>query len=244
MDAFWSLLAGFGVALQPANLLFALIGCVIGTAVGVLPGIGPDRRHRDPFPADLQARPDRRHHHAVGDLLRRHVRRHHHQRPDERARRGRLRGRPPSTATDGEERARRRGPRHRRDRLLHRRHGGDHRARRRGAAARRGRPRIRAARILRASWSRARPGRRAFERRPPRRAHQRAPRTSRSRSPAPTSSRARPGFTFGSLDLLDGISFVPVIMGLYGVAEILANLDRPTAPSRRRRSADATRGRM
>ena len=41
MDAFWSLLAGFGVALRPANLLFALVGSVIGTAVGVLPGIGP-----------------------------------------------------------------------------------------------------------------------------------------------------------------------------------------------------------
>jgi putative tricarboxylic transport membrane protein len=41
MEAFSSLAAGFGTALSPANLLFALIGCVIGTAVGVLPGIGP-----------------------------------------------------------------------------------------------------------------------------------------------------------------------------------------------------------
>jgi putative tricarboxylic transport membrane protein len=32
---------GFGVALTFDNLLFALIGCVIGTAIGVLPGIGP-----------------------------------------------------------------------------------------------------------------------------------------------------------------------------------------------------------
>ena len=29
------------VALQPMNLLFALIGVLLGTAVGVLPGIGP-----------------------------------------------------------------------------------------------------------------------------------------------------------------------------------------------------------
>jgi putative tricarboxylic transport membrane protein len=36
---FW--LAGLGVALMPANLLFAFIGCVIGTLVGVLPGLGP-----------------------------------------------------------------------------------------------------------------------------------------------------------------------------------------------------------
>jgi putative tricarboxylic transport membrane protein len=32
---------GFAVALQPHNLALALLGCVIGTAIGVLPGIGP-----------------------------------------------------------------------------------------------------------------------------------------------------------------------------------------------------------
>ncbi|WP_135466437.1 tripartite tricarboxylate transporter permease [Crenalkalicoccus roseus] len=32
---------GFSVALSFENLLFALIGCLIGTAIGVLPGIGP-----------------------------------------------------------------------------------------------------------------------------------------------------------------------------------------------------------
>jgi putative tricarboxylic transport membrane protein len=41
MDTLNQLLAGFGVALQPMNLLWALIGCAVGTAVGVLPGIGP-----------------------------------------------------------------------------------------------------------------------------------------------------------------------------------------------------------
>jgi putative tricarboxylic transport membrane protein len=35
-----------------------------------------------------------------------------------------------------------------------------------------------------------------------------------------------PRLTFGNIDLLDGISFVPVIMGLYGVTEILTSLDR------------------
>jgi putative tricarboxylic transport membrane protein len=35
------LLAGFGTALQPVNLAFAFIGCVLGMLVGVLPGIGP-----------------------------------------------------------------------------------------------------------------------------------------------------------------------------------------------------------
>src|SRR5688572_4582721 len=41
MDALVSLLNGLAVALQPINLLYALIGVLLGTAVGVLPGIGP-----------------------------------------------------------------------------------------------------------------------------------------------------------------------------------------------------------
>jgi putative tricarboxylic transport membrane protein len=36
-----SLLHGFSVALQPANLWYAFLGCLVGTLVGVLPGIGP-----------------------------------------------------------------------------------------------------------------------------------------------------------------------------------------------------------
>jgi putative tricarboxylic transport membrane protein len=32
---------GFAVALTPQNLLWALVGCTLGTAVGVLPGVGP-----------------------------------------------------------------------------------------------------------------------------------------------------------------------------------------------------------
>jgi putative tricarboxylic transport membrane protein len=41
MDAFTALGQGFLVALEPSKLLFALIGVFLGTAVGVLPGIGP-----------------------------------------------------------------------------------------------------------------------------------------------------------------------------------------------------------
>jgi putative tricarboxylic transport membrane protein len=41
MDALSSLALGLTVALQPMNLLYALIGVLLGTAVGVLPGIGP-----------------------------------------------------------------------------------------------------------------------------------------------------------------------------------------------------------
>jgi putative tricarboxylic transport membrane protein len=41
LDVLASLMQGFAVALTPANLMWALIGVTLGTAVGVLPGIGP-----------------------------------------------------------------------------------------------------------------------------------------------------------------------------------------------------------
>jgi putative tricarboxylic transport membrane protein len=41
MDTFTALGQGFVVALAPAKLLYALVGVFLGTAVGVLPGIGP-----------------------------------------------------------------------------------------------------------------------------------------------------------------------------------------------------------
>jgi putative tricarboxylic transport membrane protein len=41
MATFDSLMLGFSVAFQPAVLWYAFLGCVIGTLVGVLPGIGP-----------------------------------------------------------------------------------------------------------------------------------------------------------------------------------------------------------
>ena len=41
MDIWNQLLQGFATAATPINLLWALLGCTIGTAVGVLPGIGP-----------------------------------------------------------------------------------------------------------------------------------------------------------------------------------------------------------
>jgi putative tricarboxylic transport membrane protein len=41
MDTLQGLLNGFSVALSGTNILFAFLGCVLGTAVGVLPGLGP-----------------------------------------------------------------------------------------------------------------------------------------------------------------------------------------------------------
>lgn len=38
LDYLWT---GFGVALQPINLLYALVGCFLGTIIGALPAIGP-----------------------------------------------------------------------------------------------------------------------------------------------------------------------------------------------------------
>ena len=41
MDLISNLALGFGVAFTPINLLYALVGCILGTLIGVLPGIGP-----------------------------------------------------------------------------------------------------------------------------------------------------------------------------------------------------------
>ena len=41
MSLFHNLAIGFGVALTPTNLLYCFIGVVLGTLIGVLPGIGP-----------------------------------------------------------------------------------------------------------------------------------------------------------------------------------------------------------
>ena len=41
MEAIQNLLMGFAVALTPQNLTFAFLGSVLGTLIGVLPGVGP-----------------------------------------------------------------------------------------------------------------------------------------------------------------------------------------------------------
>jgi putative tricarboxylic transport membrane protein len=41
MDILELLLAGFATAATPVNLMWAFVGCAIGTAIGVLPGLGP-----------------------------------------------------------------------------------------------------------------------------------------------------------------------------------------------------------
>jgi putative tricarboxylic transport membrane protein len=41
MDIFSGLLSGFQVVLQPINFLYCFVGVLVGTLIGVLPGIGP-----------------------------------------------------------------------------------------------------------------------------------------------------------------------------------------------------------
>jgi putative tricarboxylic transport membrane protein len=41
MELLDNLALGFGIAVTPFNLLYAFVGCVVGTLIGVLPGIGP-----------------------------------------------------------------------------------------------------------------------------------------------------------------------------------------------------------
>jgi putative tricarboxylic transport membrane protein len=41
MDILGHLAAGFATAATPLNLLWAFVGCALGTAIGVLPGLGP-----------------------------------------------------------------------------------------------------------------------------------------------------------------------------------------------------------
>src|SRR6187397_3561224 len=41
MELLGDLGLGFATALSPYNLLYCFVGCLLGTAVGVLPGLGP-----------------------------------------------------------------------------------------------------------------------------------------------------------------------------------------------------------
>jgi hypothetical protein len=117
-----SLLLGFSVALQPDVLWYAFLGCLVGTIVGVLPGIGPLSGISILLPGDLRAR-----HHEVGrdagrHLLRLAIRRLDHVDPDADPGRGRLGHDLHRRLRHGAERPRGRGPVHCRGRLL----GGGH----------------------------------------------------------------------------------------------------------------------
>ena len=75
MDNFNWLLQGFAEAATPMNLMYAVIGVLLGTAVGVLPGIGPAMTVALLLPITYNVPRQRGVHHVRRHLLRRHVRR-------------------------------------------------------------------------------------------------------------------------------------------------------------------------
>ena len=58
MDLLHNLALGFGVALAPVNLLYCFLGVFIGTLVGVLPGIGPVAAMSLLLPVTFNATPE------------------------------------------------------------------------------------------------------------------------------------------------------------------------------------------
>src|SRR3990172_3320852 len=58
MELLQALGVGFSVALQPVNLLYCFAGVFIGTLIGVLPGIGPVGAMSLLFPVTFQATPE------------------------------------------------------------------------------------------------------------------------------------------------------------------------------------------
>ena len=57
MDIFSQLITGFAVAVQPVNLFYCFLGCLIGTLVGVLPGLGPTAAMALLLPATFHVAP-------------------------------------------------------------------------------------------------------------------------------------------------------------------------------------------
>lgn len=56
--AFGDLANGFAGALSPENLLAALLGCILGTVIGILPGIGPSTTVALLIPIAFSVKPD------------------------------------------------------------------------------------------------------------------------------------------------------------------------------------------
>ncbi len=91
MDTLASLWQGFQIAFLPTNLALCFMGALLGTLIGVLPGIGPVATISILIPITMEAPVS-----AIimlrGDLLRSHVRWFHHLHSRESSRRSRIRG--------------------------------------------------------------------------------------------------------------------------------------------------------
>ena len=71
MDLLSNIGLGLSVAALPYNLLFCFIGVLLGTLIGVLPGLGPLATIAMLLPLTFVLPPFESAHHACGDLLRR-----------------------------------------------------------------------------------------------------------------------------------------------------------------------------
>ena len=80
METLAALGHGFGVALTPMNLFWSALGVTVGTAIGVLPGIGPALTAALLLPVTAQLDPTAAFIMFGGHLLRSHVRRLDHRR--------------------------------------------------------------------------------------------------------------------------------------------------------------------
>ena len=116
-----NLATGFTAAATFKNLGFALLGCLLGTLIGVLPGIGPIPTIAMLLPITFRLDPLVVARHAGGHLLRRAVRRLDHVDPGEHARRGVVDRHLHRRPSDGAAGARRGGARRRGARLVLRR---------------------------------------------------------------------------------------------------------------------------
>ena len=75
MDTFSALMSGFAVALTIKNLMWGFVGVTLGTAIGVLPGVGPALTIALLLPATAKVDPTGALIMFAGHLLRRDVRR-------------------------------------------------------------------------------------------------------------------------------------------------------------------------
>ena len=56
-ETFQNLMLGFSVALQPSILVYAFIGWLVGTLVGMMPGLGPLAGISRQLPAEFGRNP-------------------------------------------------------------------------------------------------------------------------------------------------------------------------------------------
>ena len=226
----WQVLSGLAhglaVAFEPMNLFYCLVGCLLGTMIGVLPGLGPLNAMAMLLPISYYLPPEAALIMLAGiyygaqfggsttSIL--------VNMPGEMASDRHLSRRPPDGAPGpGRPGARDRGARFGVRR--HRRHV-LHRALRSAACP--GRAAVRAGRICVADAAWTDRGGRACPRLGSRRRWACSASAFCWAQSALTSSRAPIRMTLGIPQLADGIGIVPVAMGLFGVGEIIANLEK------------------